>query len=102
MKSKWSPSPEEETDRQRRWLKRGQQVWSRYAELGVKPPKLWRELGIGQGKPDWMKRKQEWTKKQQQPRDPPVLITTARRREANGNSAASLAAKSSSLADRIL
>lgn len=102
LKSKWSPSPEEETDRQRRWLKRGQQVWSRYAELGVKPPKLWRELGIGQGKPDWMKRKQEWTKKQQQPRDPPVLITTARRREANGNSAASLAAKSSSLADRIL
>lgn len=102
LKSKWSPSPEEETDRQRRWLKRGQQVWSRYAELGVKPPKLWRELGIGQGKPDWMKRKQEWTKKQQQPRVPPVLITTARRREANGNSAASLAAKSSSLADRIL
>lgn len=102
LKSKWSPSPEEETDRQRRWLKRGQQVWSRYAELGVKPPKTWREMGIGQGKPDWLKKKQEWAKRRHEPRILPALITTARRREAKSNSVVSKAAEGSSLADRIL
>lgn len=100
LKSKWTPSPEEETDRQRRWFKRGQQVWSRYADLGVKPPKPWRELGIGQGKPEWLKRKQEWAKSQQEPRPLPALVTTARRREAKA--AIEAASKSSSLADRIL
>jgi hypothetical protein len=102
LKSKWSPSPEEETDRQRRWLKRGQQVWSRYAELGVKPPKAWREMGIGQGKPEWMTRKQERTKRQQEPRILPALVTTSRRREADSNQAVGEAVESSSLADRIL
>lgn len=100
LKSKWSPSPEEETDRQRRWFKRGQQVWSRYADLGMKPPKPWRELGIGQGKPEWMKRKQEWAARQQEPRPLPALVTTSRRREARAASEA--ASTSSSLADRIL
>ena len=102
LKSKWSPSPEEETDRQRRWLKRGQQVWSRYAELGLKPPKAWREMGIGQGKPEWMTRKQEWTKRQQEPRILPALVTTTRRREADSNQAVGEAVERSSLADRIL
>jgi hypothetical protein len=102
LKSKWSPSPEEETDRQRRWLKRGQQVWSRYAELGLKPPRAWREMGIGQGKPEWMTRKQEWTKRQQEPRILPALITTTRRREADSNQAVGEAVERSSLADRIL
>jgi hypothetical protein len=100
LKSKWSPTPEEETDRQRRWFKRGQQVWSRYADLGMKPPKPWRELGIGQGKPEWLKRKQEWAWRQQEPRALPALVTTARRREAKAASEA--ASRSSSLADRIL
>jgi hypothetical protein len=100
LKSKWSPSPEEETDRQRRWFKRGQQIWSRYADLGVKPPKPWREMGIGQGKPEWLKRKQEWARRQEEPRPLPALVTTARRREAKAASEA--AWKSSSLADRIL
>jgi hypothetical protein len=102
LKSKWSPSPEEETDRQRRWLKRGQQVWSRYADLGMKPPKPWREMGIGQGKPEWMKRKQEWAKREQEPLILPALITTARRREADSNGVVSEAVESFSLADRIL
>ncbi|KAE9375733.1 hypothetical protein N431DRAFT_437237 [Stipitochalara longipes BDJ] len=102
LKSKWSPSPEEETDRQQRWLKRGQQVWTRYAALGLKPPKPWREIGIGQGKPEWMKRKQEWAKRQKEPRIMPTLITTARRREAKSNGSVSDAAQGSSLADRIL
>jgi len=100
LKSKWSPSPEEETERHRRWFKRGQKVWSRYADLGVKPPKPWRELGIGQGKPEWMKRKQEWIARQQEPRPLPALVTTSRRREARAASEA--ASTSSSLADRIL
>jgi hypothetical protein len=102
LKSKWSPSPEEETDRQRRWLKRGELVWSRYADLGIKPPKAWRELGIGQGKPEWMVRKQEWAKRQQEPRVLPALITTSRRREATSTGADDEALKNSSLAARIL
>jgi Neugrin len=47
LKSRWSPKEEEELDRQRRWFSRGQTVWSRYAELGLKPPARWRQLGIG-------------------------------------------------------
>ena len=101
LKSKWSPSPEEETDRQERWLRRGQQVWTRYAALGMKPPKPWREMGIGQGKPEWMKRKQEWTKRQEKPRVIPALITTARRREAKSSNGVSTTTQGSSLADRI-
>ncbi|TAQ89139.1 hypothetical protein B7494_g2528 [Chlorociboria aeruginascens] len=58
LKGKWTPTPEEEEDRQRRWFQRGQNVWTRYAELGVKPPAKWRDLGIGRGKPEWLKKKQ--------------------------------------------
>ena len=47
LKSKWRPSDEEEADRRRRWDNRGQAIWSKKAELGVKPPKKWREMGIG-------------------------------------------------------
>jgi hypothetical protein len=47
LKSRWTPKEEEALDRQRRWFLRGQKVWSRYAELGLKPPKRWRKLGIG-------------------------------------------------------
>jgi hypothetical protein len=47
LKSRWTPKEEEVLDRQRRWFLRGQKVWSRYAELGLKPPKRWRKLGIG-------------------------------------------------------
>jgi hypothetical protein len=47
LKSRWTPKEEEALDRQRRWFLRGQKVWSRYAELGLKPPARWRKLGIG-------------------------------------------------------
>jgi hypothetical protein len=47
LKSRWTPKEEEVLDRQRRWFLRGQKVWSRYSELGLKPPARWRELGIG-------------------------------------------------------
>ncbi len=46
LKSSWTPKEEEVLDRQRRWFLRGQKVWSRYAELGLKPPSRWRKLGI--------------------------------------------------------
>jgi len=48
LKSKWTPKEDEELDRKQRWFARGQKVWHRYAELGVKPPVRWRKLGIGQ------------------------------------------------------
>lgn len=48
LKSNWTPKEDEELDRQRRWFKRGQNVWVRYAELGLKPPKKWRALGINE------------------------------------------------------
>lgn len=47
LKSRWIPKEEEMLDRQRRWFLRGQRVWNRYAELGLKPPARWRKLGIG-------------------------------------------------------
>lgn len=56
LRTKWVPTSEEEADRERRWFQRGKNVWSRYAELGVKPPRKWREEGIGRGKPEWKKR----------------------------------------------
>lgn len=46
LRSKWEPSVEEEEARQARWFRRGQAVWSRWAELGIKPPKKWRDEGI--------------------------------------------------------
>ncbi|KAL2257299.1 hypothetical protein VTK26DRAFT_370 [Humicola hyalothermophila] len=46
LKSKWTPTPEEEFERQERWFKRGKKVWSHWAELGKKPPRKWRAEGI--------------------------------------------------------
>ncbi|KAL2265727.1 hypothetical protein VTJ83DRAFT_6827 [Remersonia thermophila] len=46
LRSKWTPTPEEEEDRQRRWFERGKKVWSQWAALGKKPPRKWRAEGI--------------------------------------------------------
>ncbi|KAF7954337.1 hypothetical protein EAE96_005462 [Botrytis aclada] len=56
LKTAWVPKPEEEADRERRWFQRGKNIWGKYAELGVKPPRKWREEGIGRGKPEWKKK----------------------------------------------
>ncbi|KAK2627539.1 hypothetical protein QTJ16_003505 [Diplocarpon rosae] len=77
LRTKWKPNAEEEADRQRRWHKRGQSVWKRWADMGKKPPKQWRLLGIGNGKPEWLLRRQSKYK----PPPLPALITTARRKE---------------------
>lgn len=46
LRANWDPTTEEEEDRQRRWANRGAAIWGRYAELGMKPPKKWRDAGI--------------------------------------------------------
>lgn len=60
LKSKWRPNEQEEEDRLRRWDKRGEKIWSNMVELGVKPPKKWRMMGIGKAEPGqipkWKKR----------------------------------------------
>jgi hypothetical protein len=87
LKSKWSPDAEEESDRLRRWQNRGKSVYTRYVELGVlKPPKQWRDLGIGKGKPEWMVKKQaerkEWKERAKRSQAPlPALITMGRARD---------------------
>ncbi|GAB7337090.1 hypothetical protein MBLNU457_g2491t1 [Dothideomycetes sp. NU457] len=47
LRSKWQPTEEEMDDRRRRWEKRGIKKWTEMAEEGVRPPKKWRELGVG-------------------------------------------------------
>jgi len=49
LKSKWEEkdqTPDIEIERQDRWFKRGKSVWTRWAELGKKPPVRWRAEGI--------------------------------------------------------
>lgn len=47
LKSKWKPNEEEEEKRKRRWEKRGENIWTEMSKQGIKPPKPWREKGIG-------------------------------------------------------
>jgi hypothetical protein len=47
LKSKWRPSDEEYEERMERWNKRGERIWSNLVEMGVKPPKRWRDMGVG-------------------------------------------------------
>jgi hypothetical protein len=57
LKSKWQPSDEEHEERMQRWDKRGERIWSNLVEMGVKPPKRWRDMGVGRAtggeKPLW-------------------------------------------------
>ena len=47
LRSKWQPNEEEMDERRKRWEKRGVKKWAEMAEEGVRPPKKWRELGVG-------------------------------------------------------
>ena len=47
LKSKWRPTNEEEERRRRRWEKRGENLWSQMVEMGIKPPRRWRDKGVG-------------------------------------------------------
>lgn len=46
LRSKWRPDEVEEVSRRQRWDKRGESIWRQMVELGVKPPKRWREMGV--------------------------------------------------------
>ena len=50
LRSKWRANEEEEAERRQRWDKRGAVIWSRMVETGIKPPKKWRDMGIGRGR----------------------------------------------------
>ncbi|KAI0194790.1 hypothetical protein EV127DRAFT_405089 [Xylaria flabelliformis] len=56
IRTKWTPSPEEETDRQERWFNRGKNIWSHMAALGKKPPRRWRREGVVR-EPHWNQKK---------------------------------------------
>ena len=52
LKSKWRPNNDEEDKRRERWNKRGLNIWEQMNELGIKPPRKWRDQGFGKsGKP---------------------------------------------------
>ena len=66
LKSKWKPSSEEEEERQERWFNRGKQVWSRWAELGKRPPTKWRQEGIDRQRQPWDSAdREEWQSRSQ-------------------------------------
>ena len=46
LKSKWRPKDEEEERRRRRWEKRGENIWTQMVEMGIHPPKKWRDMGV--------------------------------------------------------
>lgn len=46
LKSKWRPSEEEQAKRRLRWDSRGKAIWSQMVEIGIKPPKKWRAMGV--------------------------------------------------------
>jgi Neugrin len=73
LKSKWRPSEVEEDGRRNRWEKRGERAWTSLADEGHKPPRKWREKGVGtvrQGvdldgverwkRSEWWRRKTWW------------------------------------------
>ena len=51
LKSKWQPNEEEAEERRQRWDKRGERIWSNLVEKGIRPPKKWREMGVGKAEP---------------------------------------------------
>lgn len=52
LKSKWRPNEEEQAKRQVRWTNRGKAIWSQMVEIGIKPPKKWRAVGVERNKHD--------------------------------------------------
>lgn len=67
LKSKWKPNEEEEVDRRRRWDKRGEAIWSKMVEIGIKPPKKWRQMGVGKDHVPMHKRRGRTAAKQTRP-----------------------------------
>lgn len=67
LKSSWQPNEKEDVGRRRRWEKRGKEIWQHLSDDGHKPPKKWRELGVGEAKeeedgvPRW--KRVEWRRR---------------------------------------
>ncbi|CAK7217062.1 Required for respiratory growth protein 9 mitochondrial [Sporothrix bragantina] len=92
LKSSWQASAEEEEDRQNRWFDRGKQVWSRWAELGRKPPKRWQAEGIRRDPMSWpggrrriMEKQQHHTRQTRQAFQSRLSAEGARGREGGDN-----------------
>lgn len=47
LRSKWRPSEDEIERRRVAWEQRGIKKWEDMASKGIRPPKKWRELGVG-------------------------------------------------------
>ena len=45
LKSKWTPSEEEDDDRRQRWEKRGEKIWNNLVDQGLRKSKVWGEEG---------------------------------------------------------
>lgn len=65
LRSKWTPSVDEEQDRQERWFRRGKNVWESQAALGKKPPRKWRQEGVARD-PSYHEWRSGATKKNQE------------------------------------
>ncbi|TWU74131.1 Required for respiratory growth protein 9 mitochondrial [Metarhizium rileyi] len=78
LRSNWTPSVDEEQDRQERWFRRGMQVWERKAAIGVKPPRKWRREGIVRDS-TWHERKKEAARREQRWEEEEKQIERARR-----------------------
>lgn len=83
LKSKWRPNIDEAHDREARWARRGEQIWSRWAELGATPPKKIRRLGIGERPPT----------SYYEPDPLPKLITTSTRRGSEDKDSSKLSSR---------
>lgn len=47
LKSKWRPNADEDEERRKRWERRGEAVWTKWAAEGKHAPVKWRSKGIG-------------------------------------------------------
>lgn len=78
LKSKWRPTPEEAEERRQRWDRRGERIWSNQAEMGQRPPKKWREMGVGRAKPG---EAPKWSREYKKSRHPENIYTTPKKED---------------------
>lgn len=79
LKSKWRPSTDEAEKRNARWDRRGEKIWGKLADMGLRPPKKWRELGVGKAKDG---QAPKWSREYRRSRHPENIYDAPRK--ANG------------------
>jgi len=62
LKGKWQPNEDQARDRQDRWQRRGERKWSDMVKQGIRPPKKWRDLGVGKDIVETGEEKSSWRK----------------------------------------